>query len=86
MVIYSIAEEQGPRFMVFGTIEEFENGLARLSRQVIAVTSKGWDGYDVNVNLGPLEFGGKLRADRSLPASSPNYVECKRRKAPTCES
>ncbi len=43
--------------MVFGTIEQFENGLGRLSSQLIDVTSKDWDGYDVNVNLGPLSSG-----------------------------
>jgi len=56
-VIHSIAEELRPRFMVFGTIEKFENGLGRLSSQLIDVTSKDWDGCNVNVNLGPLSSG-----------------------------
>ena len=30
-VIHSIAEERGPRFLVLGTVEKFENGLGRLS-------------------------------------------------------
>lgn len=56
-VIRSIADELELRFMVFGTIEKFENGLGKLSTQVIDLKSKEWSAYNVIVNLGPLNSG-----------------------------
>jgi TonB family protein len=70
-VIHSIAEELDPRFMVFGTIEKFENGLGRLSSQVIDVTSKDWDGYHVNANLGPLSSGESFEPIDPFPPLPP---------------
>jgi TonB family protein len=70
-VIHSIAEELDPRFMVFGTIEKFENGLGRLSSQVIDVASKDWDGYYVNVNLGPLSSGESFEPVDPFPPLPP---------------
>jgi TonB family protein len=54
-VIRSVADALDARFMVFGTTEKFDNGLVRLSSQLIDMTVKDWSGYNVIVNLNPLK-------------------------------
>ena len=51
-VIISIAEALHSRFMVFGTTELFQNGVVRLSSNVMDVTNKDWDGQGAMVYLG----------------------------------
>ena len=60
-VIRSIADALDARFMVFGTTERLDNGFVRLSSQLIDMTVKDWQGYNVLVNLSPLKSEENLK-------------------------
>ena len=56
-VINWISDALDARFIVFGRTEKSDNGLVNLSSRLIDTASKDRNGYNVNVNLGPLTSG-----------------------------
>lgn len=66
-----IEEDLGPKFLIFGTVEKFENGLGRLTIQMMDVRSKDRDGYKLDVNLGPLKAGENLEPIDPFPSLPP---------------
>jgi TonB family protein len=55
-----ICDEFDARFVVFGRTERVENGVVRLSSQLVDTESKEWGIYSAIVNLDPLKSGESL--------------------------
>lgn len=59
-VIHWISDTLDTRFVVFGTTERVDDGIVRLSSQLVDTDSKEWRVYTALVNLGPLDSGESL--------------------------
>jgi len=59
-VIHWISDALDARFVVFGTTERVDDGIVRLSSQLVDTDSKEWRVYTALVNLGPLDSGESL--------------------------
>jgi TonB family protein len=59
-VIHWISDALDARFVVFGTTERVDDGIVRLSSQLVDADSKEWRVYTALVNLGPLDSGESL--------------------------